>query len=124
MHAGVMKHVGEAVRDHMVAHGHKNKIIAIGIGTFGCVNNKEALIEKKVILAMNFLEQIPRWPVLSMYTSSKLYYAETSYPSWLSRGLGQLNIGQKNLRSDDRVLLTLTILTSSLWMMGHNTNLV
>ena len=30
MHAGVMKHVGEAVRDHTIAHGNKTQVVAIG----------------------------------------------------------------------------------------------
>ncbi len=43
MHAGVMKHVGEAVQDHLTAEGAKAKVVAIGIAPWGCVNNKESL---------------------------------------------------------------------------------
>jgi hypothetical protein len=40
--AGVMKHVGEAVRDYgLTAEG---RVIAIGIAPWGCVQNKEVLI--------------------------------------------------------------------------------
>ena len=44
MHAGVMKHVGEAVRDHAIATGNKSNVVAIGIAPFGCVNNNQCLI--------------------------------------------------------------------------------
>ena len=47
MHAGVMKHVGEAVRDYTVAHGNKSKVVALGIAPWGCVNNRDALISDK-----------------------------------------------------------------------------
>ena len=46
MHAGVMKHVGEAVRDYTVAQGNKSKIVALGIVPWGAVNNKEQLVEE------------------------------------------------------------------------------
>ena len=46
MHAGVMKHVGEAVREFTVAQGSKSKIVALGIVPWGAVNNKEALVSE------------------------------------------------------------------------------
>ncbi|WAR05097.1 TRPM2-like protein [Mya arenaria] len=45
--AGVMKHVGEAVRDSGIASMSKNQVIAIAIASWGCVKNKEALINKE-----------------------------------------------------------------------------
>ncbi|KAK3595122.1 hypothetical protein CHS0354_002375 [Potamilus streckersoni] len=44
MGAGVMKFIGEAVRDHIVTKGTLDKnIVALGIATFGCVANRESL---------------------------------------------------------------------------------
>lgn len=43
MHAGVMKHVGEAVRNHLDAHGAKTKVAAMAIAPWGAVNNKKQL---------------------------------------------------------------------------------
>ena len=43
-HTGVMKHVGEAVRDYTIAHGNKAKVVTIGIAPWGCVNNKDILV--------------------------------------------------------------------------------
>ncbi|XP_053372803.1 transient receptor potential cation channel subfamily M member-like 2 [Mercenaria mercenaria] len=44
-HAGVMKHVGEAVKDFGVASTSKNPVISIGIAPWGCIQNKKALID-------------------------------------------------------------------------------
>ncbi|XP_064021101.1 transient receptor potential cation channel subfamily M member 2 isoform X5 [Pogoniulus pusillus] len=44
-HAGVMKQVGEAVRDFMLSCGHKDsEIVTIGIATWGTVYNRDSLI--------------------------------------------------------------------------------
>ena len=48
MHAGVMKHVGEAVQEYMIAHDLKTKVFCIGIAPWGCVQNKELLVDPKV----------------------------------------------------------------------------
>jgi len=50
-HYGVMKHVGEAVRDYTIANCNKKPLIAIGIVTWGVVNNREALVSRKVCVA-------------------------------------------------------------------------
>ena len=40
--AGVMKHVGEAVRDYgLTAEG---RVVAIGVAPWGCIQNKEVLM--------------------------------------------------------------------------------
>ena len=39
-----MQFVGEAVRDHLITLGSsENNIIALGIATWGCIANREAL---------------------------------------------------------------------------------
>ena len=43
--AGVMKHVGEAVRDHTAAHGNKNKIVVLGVAPWGVLHDKEILVK-------------------------------------------------------------------------------
>ncbi|KAI0235841.1 hypothetical protein LSAT2_013614 [Lamellibrachia satsuma] len=48
MHAGVMKQVGEAVHDHLVAHGSKARLVVIGIATWGCVKGKKSLVKDGV----------------------------------------------------------------------------
>ncbi|XP_052805159.1 transient receptor potential cation channel subfamily M member-like 2 isoform X2 [Mya arenaria] len=43
---GVMKHVGKAVEASSIASINKNQVISIGIAPWGCVQNKEALIDE------------------------------------------------------------------------------
>ncbi|XP_036366346.1 transient receptor potential cation channel subfamily M member-like 2 isoform X3 [Octopus sinensis] len=43
LHAGVMKHVGEAIRDYGFVLSGKDKVVAIGIAPWGCVQKKELL---------------------------------------------------------------------------------
>ena len=41
---GVMQFVGEAVRDHLITLGTRdNAVVAIGIATWGCIANRDAL---------------------------------------------------------------------------------
>jgi len=47
-HAGVMQHVGEAVRNHTLAQGNKKPITAIGIASWGCISNRTLLVNKQV----------------------------------------------------------------------------
>ena len=54
MHAGVMKHVGEAVQEYMIAHGLKTKVFCIGVAPWGCVQNKELLVDAKVTVSVMF----------------------------------------------------------------------
>ena len=42
---GVMKHVGEAVRDYRLTTSSTDPVVAIGIATWGCIKNKEDLCD-------------------------------------------------------------------------------
>lgn len=46
LNAGVMKHVGEAIRDYGFTLSGRDKVVAIGIAPWGCVQNKDNLIDK------------------------------------------------------------------------------
>ena len=46
-HTGVMKHVGEAMRDHELTSTGTG-IVSIGIATWGCIHQREKLIRKEV----------------------------------------------------------------------------
>ncbi|KAM9804599.1 transient receptor potential cation channel subfamily M member 2-like [Neosynchiropus ocellatus] len=43
-HAGVMKHVGQAVKDYSVGN---DEVVTIGVATWGIVHNREALVHTK-----------------------------------------------------------------------------
>ncbi|XP_013398789.1 transient receptor potential cation channel subfamily M member 2 [Lingula anatina] len=65
MNAGVMKHVGEAVLDYTVAAGSRQKLVTIGIATWGCVASKEQLTD----LAAGDKKSEGLWP--AMYKPQK-----------------------------------------------------
>lgn len=44
--AGVMKHVGEAVKEQEITFGSEDKVNVIGIATWGIVDRKDSLIGK------------------------------------------------------------------------------
>lgn len=44
--AGVMKHVGEAVKEQAITFGSEDKVNVIGIATWGIVDRKDSLIGK------------------------------------------------------------------------------
>ncbi|XP_064607537.1 transient receptor potential cation channel subfamily M member-like 2 isoform X2 [Liolophura sinensis] len=46
-HTGVMKYVGEAFRDLAMGQSTQNKVVALGIATWGCIMNKESLVNPK-----------------------------------------------------------------------------
>jgi len=48
---GVMKHVGEAVRNHTLKHGNKKPIIAIGIAHWGYISNRQQLVNSQVCIS-------------------------------------------------------------------------
>ncbi|XP_074551386.1 transient receptor potential cation channel subfamily M member 2 [Halichoeres trimaculatus] len=43
-HAGVMKHVGQAVRDYALSGSSHSQIVAIGMATWGIIHNRDALV--------------------------------------------------------------------------------
>jgi len=53
-HAGVMKYVGEAVRQHTITRGSKKPIATIGIAVFGCISNGDLLVRMDCYCFMCF----------------------------------------------------------------------
>lgn len=47
-HTGVMKHVGQAVRDYALSNSLSGQIVAIGVATWGIIHNREALVHAEV----------------------------------------------------------------------------
>lgn len=47
-HTGVMKHVGQAVRDHALSSSLSGQIVAIGVATWGIIHNKDFLVNAEV----------------------------------------------------------------------------
>ena len=49
--AGVMKHVGEAVKEQEITFGSEDKVNVIGVASWGIVDRKDSLIATKVKLS-------------------------------------------------------------------------
>uniref|UniRef100_A0A3Q2QG72 TRPM SLOG domain-containing protein n=1 Tax=Fundulus heteroclitus TaxID=8078 RepID=A0A3Q2QG72_FUNHE len=47
-HTGVMKHVGQAVRDYGLSNSMQGKIVAIGVATWGVIHNRDDLVNEDV----------------------------------------------------------------------------
>lgn len=47
-HTGVMKHVGQAVRDYALSSSLNGQIVAIGVATWGIIHNKDGLVHPEV----------------------------------------------------------------------------
>lgn len=47
-HTGVMKHVGQAVRDYALSNSMHSQIVAIGVATWGIIHNRETLVHAEV----------------------------------------------------------------------------
>ena len=47
-HTGVMKHVGQAVRDYALSSSMQGKIVAIGVATWGVIHNRDKLVHPEV----------------------------------------------------------------------------
>ncbi|XP_021180116.2 transient receptor potential cation channel subfamily M member 2 isoform X1 [Fundulus heteroclitus] len=46
-HTGVMKHVGQAVRDYGLSNSMQGKIVAIGVATWGVIHNRHDLVNEE-----------------------------------------------------------------------------
>ncbi|XP_037345414.2 transient receptor potential cation channel subfamily M member 2 [Pungitius pungitius] len=53
-HAGVMKHVGRAVRDHALSSSMQGQIVAIGVATWGIIHNRGALVNPEGCFPANY----------------------------------------------------------------------
>lgn len=47
-HTGVMKHVGQAVRDYALSSSMQGNIVAIGVATWGVIHNRDSLVHPEV----------------------------------------------------------------------------
>ena len=79
--AGVMKHVGEAVKEHEITFGSEDKVNVIGIATWGIVDRKDSLIApkvKKLKTIVNYLcQSLSRIQVFLFQRKSAQWLSET-----------------------------------------------
>ncbi|KAM4559363.1 transient receptor potential cation channel subfamily M member 2 [Odontesthes bonariensis] len=54
-HTGVMKHVGQAVRDYTLSSSMQGKIVAIGVATWGVIHNRDKLVDPEGCFPAHYL---------------------------------------------------------------------
>uniref|UniRef100_H2U1T6 Transient receptor potential cation channel, subfamily M, member 2 n=1 Tax=Takifugu rubripes TaxID=31033 RepID=H2U1T6_TAKRU len=54
-HTGVMKHVGEAVKDYTLSSSVQSQIVAIGIPTWGIIHNRDTLVQAEGCFPAHYL---------------------------------------------------------------------
>jgi len=64
--------VGDAIRAHTLKQGSRNQLVAIGIATWGCITNKEALIVGKQVKTKHWIRHFQRSLVSPAYTTHTL----------------------------------------------------
>lgn len=69
--AGVMKYVGEAVRDLVMGQALQARVVALGIAPWGCVQNKQILVQKGVSW---FRCKVRLWPDVTSTLSFLIYW--------------------------------------------------
>ncbi|XP_045910552.1 transient receptor potential cation channel subfamily M member 2 isoform X2 [Micropterus dolomieu] len=57
-HTGVMKHVGQAVRDYALSSSMQGQIVAIGVPTWGVIHNRDALVNSEGCFPAHYLMDI------------------------------------------------------------------
>ena len=82
-----MKHVGEAVKDFGLATGSQNPVIAIGIAPWGCIQNRELLINDDVSQGLTKLTNWPGCPAktqISLQICSLISFCLVLY-GWVAK---------------------------------------
>ncbi|XP_042350815.1 transient receptor potential cation channel subfamily M member 2 [Plectropomus leopardus] len=57
-HTGVMKHVGQAVRDYALSNSMHGQIVAIGVATWGIIHNRDTLVHPEGCFPAHYLMDI------------------------------------------------------------------
>ncbi|XP_041858356.1 transient receptor potential cation channel subfamily M member 2 isoform X1 [Melanotaenia boesemani] len=55
---GVMKHVGQAVRDYALSSSMQSKIVAIGVATWGVIHNRDVMVNPKGCFPAHYVMDI------------------------------------------------------------------
>ncbi|XP_078119009.1 LOW QUALITY PROTEIN: transient receptor potential cation channel subfamily M member 2 [Sander vitreus] len=74
MHTGVMKHVGQAVRDHALSSAMQGQIVAIGVATWGIIQNKKALVNSEGCFPAHYLMDIESQGRLSCLDNNHTHF--------------------------------------------------
>uniref|UniRef100_A0AAX7V229 Transient receptor potential cation channel subfamily M member 2 n=1 Tax=Astatotilapia calliptera TaxID=8154 RepID=A0AAX7V229_ASTCA len=73
-HAGVMKHVGQAVRDYAMSSSMQGKIVTIGVATWGIIHNRKALVHPEGCFPAHYLMDTGNQGQLSTLDSNHTHF--------------------------------------------------
>ncbi|XP_035531934.1 transient receptor potential cation channel subfamily M member 2 [Morone saxatilis] len=73
-HAGVMKHVGQAVRDYALSSSMQGQIVAIGVATWGVIHNRDALVNSEGCFSAHYLMDIKSQGRLSCLDNNHTHF--------------------------------------------------
>lgn len=73
-HTGVMKHVGQAVRDYALSNSLSGQIVAIGVATWGIIHNREALVHAEGCFPAHYTMDIKGQGHLSCLDSNHTHF--------------------------------------------------
>ncbi|MGH0117658.1 UNVERIFIED_CONTAM: hypothetical protein FKN15_041850 [Acipenser sinensis] len=107
-HAGVMKHVGEAVRDYTMSSSSKDgKIVAIGIATWGIVHNRKCLVSSEVFHLVHLIWDDPIINYRSSQTAASKSLDNQGKENWdhqlkLAVAWNRVDIAKSEIFTDDK----------------------
>ncbi|XP_063356305.1 transient receptor potential cation channel subfamily M member 2 [Pelmatolapia mariae] len=73
-HTGVMKHVGQAVRDYAMSSSMQGKIVTIGVATWGIIHNRKALVHPEGCFPAHYLMDTGNQGQLSTLDSNHTHF--------------------------------------------------
>uniref|UniRef100_A0A669BF39 Transient receptor potential cation channel, subfamily M, member 2 n=1 Tax=Oreochromis niloticus TaxID=8128 RepID=A0A669BF39_ORENI len=73
-HTGVMKHVGQAVRDYAMSSSMQSKIVTIGVATWGIIHNRKALVHPEGCFPAHYLMDTGNQGQLSTLDSNHTHF--------------------------------------------------
>ncbi|XP_070831670.1 transient receptor potential cation channel subfamily M member 2 isoform X2 [Chaetodon trifascialis] len=73
-HTGVMKHVGQAVRDYALSKSTEGEIVAIGVATWGIIHNRDALIHSEGSFPAHYVLDIKSQGQLSCLDNNHTHF--------------------------------------------------
>uniref|UniRef100_A0A8D2KVZ5 Transient receptor potential cation channel subfamily M member 2 n=1 Tax=Varanus komodoensis TaxID=61221 RepID=A0A8D2KVZ5_VARKO len=82
-HAGVMKQVGEAVRDFSMSSSYKGEMVTIGIATWGTIHNRSSLISPMVRRNCTKAGSFPAEYVLDEETQGNLSCLDSNHTHFI-----------------------------------------
>ncbi|XP_016850135.2 transient receptor potential cation channel subfamily M member 4 [Anolis carolinensis] len=121
LHAGVGRHVGEAVRDHTTASTNPSThVVAMGIAPWGIVEQRRSLVNPKGLFPARYQRTAPKSPFCPLDANHSAFFlvdngtegragGETSFRARLERYIAQQKVGAGGCGSIEIPVLVMLI---------------